>query len=543
MADGSELLFELIGQVGRHLQAAAPQWDGFAVVARFGSSPPLVQTWYYVSGDSGAGSIDTPPAAVLTVDRLRATLEVPAEPLRIAILTFVRDSGAGDMQLLSGEADLRRFTDLSSAEMAAYVRPAAIPGSAVREDVSAPTRPLSVWRADPAAADGVAPDGSLPRLSAEDAVRVADYLDAGAVIARTTMRLPDAWSGDQRPVVGLTKRTDGVWRWDDAVSYYVRRYGLSPGAEFIDDLRARDFRVREVSAARVSAVIDELFGPADAVPKYQAIPLDGSQLLPESYYASYRGQLFRCEPNLPDVTLAVDVGQKIPEGFGATKRVRADEVDSFVRVITTCEYKGTPFSIRHIDGSRFDVSIGGGRRIEPSQLPPRPSMDDWTKFPNVEVLGAGDVRANLDVVEAARVTMAVVPYRLTQGRLSPVHDPGGYGLAVPSANQIFYFRSPAASPFLPRGQALQAVSNYAAVHDPGFPVGEMVARRMRDGWILIASGSVSRVYGVADDGVVLAASGSESLAQISSHLSAQLHARLPIVEPAPARDSGADYFD
>lgn len=72
----------------------------------------------------------------------------------------------------------------------------------------------------------------------------------------------DPWSGSDAAQVPLTQRTDGVWRWDDAVSYYVRVYGLSPGAEFLAHVREHGFTPPEVSSAQVSAVIDEVFGAA-----------------------------------------------------------------------------------------------------------------------------------------------------------------------------------------------------------------------------------------------------------------------------------------
>lgn len=122
------------------------------------------------------------------------------------------------------------------------------------------TKALSVWRPDPGSTTGVAPDESLPRLSALDAARVADYLDAGAVTARTTARMPDPWSGDATAGVPMTQRTDGIWRWNDAVSYYVRHYHLNPGTQFLDYLRERDFASRFITAAQISAVADEVFG-------------------------------------------------------------------------------------------------------------------------------------------------------------------------------------------------------------------------------------------------------------------------------------------
>lgn len=401
----------------------------------------------------------------------------------------------------------------------------------------------------------MAPDESLPRLSAELAARVADYLDAGAVVARTTVRLPDAWSGSLRPVVGLTKRTDGAWRWDDAVGYYVRRYGLSPGAEFLTYLQDRDFLMPQIKSDEITAVIDEVLGAAETTSGDNAIRLDGSQLLCCGYYARYQRQVFHCTLDLPDVVLMVKPGQVVPDGFEAvahsespdrsiaTKQIPATSIEAFRRVITTCLYKGTPFSIRRVEETRFVVNVGGGRRIKPSQEPPRPTIDDWGQFPNVEVLGRDDLWADLDVVEAAQVTMAILPYHLADGRLRPVHDPTGYAVAMPASDELFYFPSPAESPFLPRQDALGVVKDYVAVHDSGYPVADVIPRRLRDGWLMGPAAETSTIYCVADDSVVLAASASAPESQISSYLSAQFHERHPTVDPPAADDSGTDYFD
>ena len=424
-----------------------------------------------------------------------------------------------------------------------------------RVEGGAVSRVLSVWRPDPSAADGVAPDESLPRLSAELAVRVADYLDAGALVARTTVRRQDPWSDSSSPVVGLTKRTDGAWRWDDAVSYYVRHYGLNPGTEFVTDVQDRHFQMPQLTADQVSAVIDEVFGGAGSGLADQEIALDGSQLLASSYFARYQGRVFRCESALPDLVLLVEPGHVIPDGFEAqdrressdrsvaAKRIPASAVESLQRVITTCVYKGTPFSIRRIDGPRFVTSVGGGRRIKPSQEQPRPSLDQWSQFPNAEMLGRDGLWVEVDVVEAAQVTMAIVPYHVRDGRLWPVHDPSGYGVAVPAAEQICYFPSPSHSPFLPPDQARQTFIAHVAQHDPAYRAGDVSPQRLRDGWLMNPSTAVPAIYCVADDAVVLAASAAASLEQISGHLSAQFHHRHPITDPAPAHDSGTEYFD
>ena len=412
------------------------------------------------------------------------------------------------------------------------------------------TRVVSVWRPDPGSALGVAPDASLPRLSAADAVRVADYLDGGAVVARTTARMVDPWSSDPQARVSLTQRTDGVWRWDDAVGYFVRHYHLNPGSEFVEDLRARGFVAPSVSSAQVSAVADEIFGAPEVSASTRSLRLDGSQLLPSDTYCIYQGRVFRCDVDTSRIKLIVSPGETIPDGFehkigrpgAGYKMVPQPDVSAFYKVMASCRYKGTPFSIRTIDGPLLGLMIGGGRRV---QLPeqPAPTINEWPLFPNAEDFGNRDIRATIDIVEAARVTMAVVPYHLVGGYLKPVRDVTGAGYSVPRADEIFYFPSPADSPYLPPGQALAVVRQYLGAHDRGYPVGELVPVRLRDGWQMATASAVDTLYYVDDDGQILPAPASVAVGVVSSQLSAQFRLRHPFVDPPPAHDSGTDIFD
>lgn len=417
------------------------------------------------------------------------------------------------------------------------------------------TRVLSVWRPDPGSADGVAPDESLPRLSGQLAARVADYLDAGAVVARTTARAVDPWSNQRVAQVPLSQRTDGIWRWDDAVSYYVRTYGLSPDLEFITYLRERNFAPPTPSREQVSAVADELFGNS-ADPPDDRLALDGSQLLPCGTYCVYRGRAFRCTQNGQNVRLSVRPGESIPEGFerkdddraampaSAYKTVLAADVDAFYEVITSCRYKGAPFSVRAISATQLFLSIGGGRReklVLPE--PPHPTRNEWGQFPNAEVLGVGEIGADIDLVEAAQITMAIVPYRMSGDHLVPENDPTGYGYAVPAADEIFYFPAPTDSPFLPGKDALTTISAYLALHDPAYPVVGLSVERLRDGWRVNAATSVEVVYYVADDGHILAAPATASTGQVASRLSEDFRLRHPVVNPPPHHDSGTEIFD
>lgn len=422
------------------------------------------------------------------------------------------------------------------------------------------TKVVSVWRAEPGSEFGVAPDESLPRLSTQDAVRVADYLDAGAVIARTTARMADPWSDDTAARVPLTRRTDGVWRWDDAVSYYVRRYNLSPGAEFLDYLRKRGFAPRSIDAAQVSAVADEVFGTPNAATPDRPLRLDGTQLLPRDRYCVYQGRAFRFASagHGADmrIKLKVSPGEAIPDAFEpkddrdqfvqaiAYNTVPAPEIETFYDVITTCWYKGFTYSIRRIDGPRLRVSLGGGRRIKRTiPQPSHPTLNELGHFPNAEVLGPNEVWVTIDIVEAARVSMAIVPYHLVDGYLKPVRDLTGAGYSVPAADEIFYFPSPADSPYLPPTQALEIVREYLAAHDPAYPAADLIPERLRDGWRLNSSQPVETLYYVADDNHVLSAPADTPKDLARSRLSAEFRQRHPFVDPPPAHDTGTDIFD
>lgn len=419
------------------------------------------------------------------------------------------------------------------------------------------TKPLSVWRPDPGAPNGVTPDELLPRLSAEDASRVADYLDSGSVVARTTARALDPWSGQDSAQVPLSQRTDGVWRWDDAVSYYVRRYGLNPSTEFLEYLRQRGFVPPVPSPERVNEVAGELFGAAPAV-HGGYVKVDGTQLLPCDGYCMHDGKVFVYSwfgRGHARVRLSVRPGGPIPDGFEpaddrdsfvqaiAHKTVPVSAVQAFYRAITTCRYKGEAFSIRRIEGTRLRLSIGGGRREKLVPEPPHPTRNEWGSFPNVEVLGVGEIWADVDIFEAAQITMAIVPYHMSGDRLVAVNDPTGYGYAVPSAGEIFYFPSPADSPFLPAKDAIATVTAYLAAGDPAYPTTELAPLRLRDGWRMNTAHSARTIYNVADDGYILPGPADMPADQVCSQLSADFRRRHPAVDPPPKSDTGTEIFD
>ena len=286
------------------------------------------------------------------------------------------------------------------------------------------------------------------------------------------------------------------------------------------------------------------------------LTLDGTQLLPSSHYSIYQGQAFRCDVNASQVTLFVPPGEHVPEGFDhkddrdqfvqaiAHKRVPANDVETLYRAITSCWYKGGPYSIRRIDGPRLRLSLDGGRRIKRTMPePPHPTLKEIAQFPNTEVLGQGDVWATIDIQEAARLTMAIVPYHQVGGYLKPVRDVTGAGVAVPKADEIFYFPSPLDSPFLPSKDAVATITNHLATHDPAYPTTGLTTERLRDGWHLNPATETPTIYYITDDSHIITAPATTPTAYIASQMSAEFRSRHPIVNPPPAHDTGTDIFD
>lgn len=103
-----------------------------------------------------------------------------------------------------------------------------------------------------ASASGGRPPLNADRLSPDEAARVGDYLEQGAVVMHTTARGVDVLDGDA-PVVPLTIRTDGEYVWTGPVTYYVQKYGVAPDAAFLAHVRARDYEPRHPSEDEIAA--------------------------------------------------------------------------------------------------------------------------------------------------------------------------------------------------------------------------------------------------------------------------------------------------
>ncbi|WP_207843528.1 hypothetical protein [Williamsia soli] len=417
-------------------------------------------------------------------------------------------------------------------------------------------RTLSIWRLEPDAPDGVTPDEVLPRLSAVDAERVANYLDAGTLVARMTARAVDPWSIDDTRQVPQNQRTDGLWRWSDSVGFYARNYGVNPGAEFVNYLRDREFVVEPAHPHAVAAHVDELLsGTIDATER--RLTLDGSQLLTPGTYCTYQERVlsFKQYGRGSDlIRLAIRRGETVPEDFEPAKRpvdtadafahkvVPSSAVDSPFTVVMVCRYKHVLCTVNRIRGNELVVSVTGDglRRPRPDQQP-QPSLRDWIDMPNATVWDRDWIQAIADVGEVSELAMAIVPCRMYGNRAVPLDDPTGLGYLRPRAEEIHRFPAPTWSPFLSRDDALRTVSAFLAAQGAGYPRTNPTLERFRDGWRLAVDQLADTVYLVTDDGHIVPTPSSTSDTDVDRLLSTDLRRRHPAADPPP--DFNPDIFN
>lgn len=463
--DRTELLNGLIGIAGRDITATVADWDAFAVVAWFDPTErsARIATWWYSERDVLPRLVPSSVEAGRTFEALRDVVEVPGHPVRVAVVTYVRSSGATDLRLHAAAENLDYYLgpQATAESIGGGLRPLAAPmmpvPSPVRPDMThmgvpddvrraaeqevlaAPTIPLTIWRPDRRDPTGGVPDEFGARLSAENARRLADYLDGGALVAAARGFVPDPWSGSDRGVVPIHKRTDGVFTWDDAIAYYVRKYRLNPGPAVLARARAFGFIAPDVPKERVSRIIDQLFSGAPGAgsrPEW-GVRLDGTQVLPGDVYCVYHGRVYRfgqdasAAGDYSSVRITALPGSVIPDGFvevdeyDAVKPTSAygivpmAELSGIYLVGTRCRYKGSQATVFRIDGNRWELQLSG-----PDGDGPAPSEADWKIFPGRREPGTDVPRQGRSRRGRPRDGRgAGVPLRERQAR----HGAGGHG--------------------------------------------------------------------------------------------------------------------
>lgn len=78
----------------------------------------------------------------------------------------------------------------------------------------------------------------------EERQRITAYLRAGPPILMTTALQPDRLDPEHGKAVGASYRTDGLWIWSDALTYYVRVHGLAPEDDLYQHIRASGYVCR-----------------------------------------------------------------------------------------------------------------------------------------------------------------------------------------------------------------------------------------------------------------------------------------------------------
>ncbi len=568
--DRTELLSGLIGIAGRDITATVADWDAFAVVAWFDPTERSARlaTWWYSARDVLPRLVGSSAEAARAFEALRDVVEVPGHPVRVAVVTYVRSTGATDLRLHSAAENLDYYlgAQATAESIGGGLRPLAAPSvptpvpspggpdmsrvgvpdhvrrAAEEEALSAPTIPLTVWRPDRRDPTGGVPDEFCARLSAEDARQLADYLDSGALVAAARGFVPDPWIDAERGVVPIHKRTDGEFTWDDAITYYVRKYRLNPGPAILARARARGFVAPDVPKERVSRIIDQLFSGAPGAgsrPEWE-VRLDGTQVLPGDVYCVYRGRVYRfgqdasAAGDYSSVRITALPGSVIPEGFvevdeydvvkptSAYGVVPMAELTGIYLVGTRCRYKGAIATVFRIDGNRWELQLEG-----PDGDLPAPSEADWKIFPRVDASRAPTYFARVDPDEVARVTVVVLACRFVNGRLVTERE----ALGTSDGDRAYGVPSAADSPFLPPRAAVDLFSRRIAKIDPSFTKFEINLHRLKHAWVIGVSDPTFAGYYVDDDGEVYQMDPGVPPEQVDVPLTAGYLGRHPAIDP------------
>ena len=78
-----------------------------------------------------------------------------------------------------------------------------------------------------------AAEGYFPVLHRD---RVIAYLQASEVMAMTSGRMTDEYTGERVESCCMNYRTDGVYAWDEHLAYYVDKYGILPPSDFLEHI-------------------------------------------------------------------------------------------------------------------------------------------------------------------------------------------------------------------------------------------------------------------------------------------------------------------
>ena len=110
----------------------------------------------------------------------------------------------------------------------------------------------------------MAPDH--PVIDDQEAERLLAYLRQGEALLLTTGRMDDVVDRARVGAVPMSFRTDGVWIWSDASTYYLERHRLSPDPRLVAHARERGYQCPEVDGAARYRAMAVLMAPTASEP-------------------------------------------------------------------------------------------------------------------------------------------------------------------------------------------------------------------------------------------------------------------------------------
>jgi hypothetical protein len=97
-----------------------------------------------------------------------------------------------------------------------------------------------------------------PRLEADEASKVAQYLREAEPVLVTSARMDDVIDSTRQFCVPANLCTDGAWIWTDALAYYAQEYLLEPDPGLLAHVRSNNYIVPDVDGVAVHRALEAL---------------------------------------------------------------------------------------------------------------------------------------------------------------------------------------------------------------------------------------------------------------------------------------------